>query len=307
MNKPTLLKRTHSPSDSFLPLASYQQAMGKMRYLLPALALLVAGLSLWDRSADRQFFLWINTGIPRALPEWLLPMWDATMITLTDLGDVHVMLWIILLIQLPWWMREGRKTPETLSLYWVAFAVVLLLAAVISLSLKEMVGALRPAGILPPESLHILGKTLIYYAFPSGHTVTAFAGACVLLPIIRASWGWGALTLAAAIGLSRIGVGAHWPIDIVAGAFVGIVAGMLGWQMAFWLQKKGLAEHTLWKNVYQSLALLGLLIMTMNVAYTPFYELEHRSVRLGLIALCLTSALLWGYFRRGKSAQDYSP
>lgn len=289
---------THPQLNSFSPDISYEQAMGKMRYILPVLVLITVGLSLWGRSWDRQLFLWINTGIPRALPDSLLPMWDVSMNTLTHLGDTHVMLWMIFLINLPWWMAVGRKTPERLLLYLVVLSIVLVLATLASQSIKEIVGALRPAGVLPPESLHILGQTLSYRSFPSGHTVTAFAGMCTLLPIIPASWRWGALTLAAGIGFSRIGVGAHWPIDVTAGAFLGIVAGMMGWRIAFWLQQKKLAENRFWKKIYQGLAILGVFIMAANVAYTPFYELEHRSIRLGLIGLCLTLALFLGYCQR---------
>ncbi|OGI47576.1 MAG: hypothetical protein A2151_04445 [Candidatus Muproteobacteria bacterium RBG_16_65_34] len=291
----------NSPSDPFSPVTSYEQAMGKMRFILPLLMLITTGLSLWGRSWDRQFFLWINTSIPRALPDSLLPMWDTTMIALTYLGDTHVMLWMILLISLPWWMAVDRKTPDKLSLYLVVFAIVLVLAILASQGLKEIVGTLRPAGVLPVESLRILGKTLNYRSFPSGHTVTAFAGMCTLLPVIPASWRWGALTLAAGTGFSRIGVGAHWPIDVAAGAFLGIVAGMMGWRIAFWLQQKRHAENTFWKKFNHGLAMLGLFIMAANVAYTPFYEFEHRSIRLGLIGLCLILALFLGYYQRGRS------
>lgn len=292
---------TRTPSDSFSPVISYEQAMSKMRFILPLLLLITVGLSLWGRSWDRQLFLWINSRIPLALPDPLLPIWDATMNTLTYLGDTHVMLWIILLINLPWWMTLGRKNPEKRSLYLVVFAIVLVLATVASQSLKDIVGALRPASVLPAESLRILGEKLSYRSFPSGHTITAFSGMCILLPIIPVSWRWGALTLAASIGFSRIGVGAHWPIDVAAGAFLGIVSGMMGWRMAFWLQKKRLAEDPFWKKAYQGLAMLGLFIMAANVAYTPIYEFEHRSMSLGLIVLFLTLTLLLGYIQRGKS------
>lgn len=292
---------------SIVPVASYEQAMGKMRFILPLLLLIIVALSLWGRSGDRLFFLWINTGIPRALPDSLFPVWDATMITLTNLGDTHVMLWMILLACLPWWIAVGRKDPERLSLYLVVFAIVLVLGGLVSQGLKDIFGALRPAGVLPADSLRILGETLNYRSFPSGHTVTAFAGMCILLPIIPASWRWGALTLASAIGLSRIGVGAHWPIDVASGAFLGIAAGMMGWRIAFWLQQKRLAENTFWKRFYQGLAMLGLFIMAANVAYTPFYESEYRSIRLGLIGLCLTLALLSGYFRLRRSEMPGQP
>jgi len=272
-----------------------------MRFILPLLILITVVLAWSDRSQDRQLFLWINTGIPHALPVALSPFWDTAMIVLTDLGDTHVMLWIILLVNLPWWMQVGRKNPEAVNLYWVVFAIVVVLATVIAQGLKSIVGALRPASVLPPESLHILGNTLNYNSFPSGHTVTAFVGMCTLLPIIPASWRWFALTLAASIGFSRVGMGAHWPIDVAAGAFLGIVASMVSWQTAFWLQKKTPPGNTFWKKTYRGLALLGMFIMAANIAYTPFYELDHRYIRLGLIGLCLAAAIIWGYRRQSRS------
>jgi membrane-associated phospholipid phosphatase len=289
------------PSEDFLPSIAYKQAMGKMSYILPMLMLLILMLGLWERSLDRQIFLWINTGIPRALPGGLTAWWDNIMIALTQLGDTHVMLWIILLVNLPWLMSAGRKFSEKLPLYLVVFSIVLVLATVISQSLKWLVVELRPAGVLSPELLHILGKTLTYYSFPSGHTVTAFSGMCILLPIIPVSWRWGALALAAGIGFSRIGVGAHWPIDVASGAFLGIVAGMMGWRIALWLQQKKLAKNSFSNKVYRGLAMLGLFIMATNVAYTPFYDLEYRTIRLALIALGLALTLVFGYYRRGRT------
>lgn len=291
---------SNSPSESFSLVTSYEQSMYKMRFLLRLLVLIAVALSMSDKLLNLQFFMWINTGIPHAIPTSLLPMWDVTLNTLTYMGDTHVMLWLIFLINLPWLMTEGRKSPDKLSQYLVAFALVLVIATIVSQSLKEIVGALRPAGVLPGESLRILGKTLVYHSFPSGHTITAFVGMCLLLPVIPGSWGWGVLALAAAIGFSRIGVGAHWPIDVVAGAFLGIVSSMMGWRISFWLQQKGLAENNVWKKIYRGLAKLGITIIALNIVYTPFYELEHRSIRLGLIGLFLILTLSFGYYRKNK-------
>jgi membrane-associated phospholipid phosphatase len=287
--------------ETLSPLNAYRQAMGKMRYVLPLLLLIILLLGMWGRSLDRQLFLWVNTGILHVLPDALAPLWDAAMILLTNLGDTHVMLWIILLVNLPRWMQMGRKNPERLSLTLVVFSIVLVLATVVSQSLKEIVVALRPAGVLPLESMHILGQILTHYSFPSGHTVTAFSGMCILLPIVPASWRWVAIALATGIGFSRIGVGAHWPVDVASGAFLGIVAGMSGWRIALWLQQRRLSEKAFSKKVYQGLAMLGLFILAANVVYTPFYELEYRSVRLVLIGLCLTLSLSWGYHLRNKT------
>lgn len=271
-----------------------------MRFILPLLLLIIIALYLWDRSWDRQFFLWLNTSIPLTLPDSLIPVWDVTMVTLTTLGDTHVMLWIIFLVFLQNRIATGKEFAEKKSLYLLVFAVVLVLAIVMSRSLKELVGALRPASVMPHESLRILGDALRNYSFPSGHTITAFAGITMLLPIIPASWRWGALIFAAGIGYSRIGVGAHWPIDVAAGAFLGIVAGMMGWRIALWLQAKRFTKNEFWKKLYQGLAILGAFILVMNIAYTPFHELEHRSIRLGLIVLCITLALFLGYHQRAR-------
>jgi len=184
----------------------------------------------------------------------------------------------------------------------VAFTVAVFLATVFSQGLKELVNAFRPASVLPIESLHILGQTLRNYSFPSGHTVAAFSGACILLPIIPAPWRWGVLTLAAGIGISRIGMGAHWPVDVVAGAFLGIVTGMMGWYAACWLQRRA-GEATIWKKIFQGVAILGLLIMAANVMYTPFYELEYRFIRLSLIGIGLLIALSIGYFQKVKAVK----
>lgn len=96
---------------------------------------------------------------------------------------------------------------------------------------KDWFDSPRPAAVIDPQHIRIVGETLHNVAMPSGHTLTAFAVASALyfaLPRIgrwRYSWLW---LLAAGAGLSRIAVGAHWPGDVAVGASLGIVAGLLG-------------------------------------------------------------------------------
>ena len=60
------------------------------------------------------------------------------------------------------------------------------------------------------------------HSFPSGHAATSFAGATVLAffaPRLRVPL----YVLAAGIAFSRVYVGVHWPLDVIAGALLGFL------------------------------------------------------------------------------------
>lgn len=64
------------------------------------------------------------------------------------------------------------------------------------------------------------------FSLPSGHTAAAFVVAsCVLL--LFPQFMWLALAFACAIGLSRVILAVHFPLDIVAGMALGITSVML--------------------------------------------------------------------------------
>ncbi len=66
-------------------------------------------------------------------------------------------------------------------------------------------------------------------SFPSGHTQTAFSAATYLSCMYPA----GAplfFGLAATVGLSRIAVGVHYPLDVLSGALFGMVFSWLGYR-----------------------------------------------------------------------------
>ncbi|MBI5742544.1 MAG: phosphatase PAP2 family protein [Candidatus Niyogibacteria bacterium] len=63
-------------------------------------------------------------------------------------------------------------------------------------------------------------------AFPSGHAAFFFAlGATIF--IYDKKWGTGFLAGAALISIARVIGGVHWPLDIIAGAVVGILSVVL--------------------------------------------------------------------------------
>jgi membrane-associated phospholipid phosphatase len=142
---------------------------------------------------------------------------DRTLESLTQSGDSLFVL--SLFLALAW------RYPQAV---WHA-VLAALIATLLSHGVKFAVQQLRPPAVLNPDSFHLLGPAWRHSSFPSGHTVTAFVAAGVLgcewrSPAARAA----ALGLAAAVGYSRVAVGAHWPVDVLCGAAIGLVSAWLG-------------------------------------------------------------------------------
>jgi undecaprenyl-diphosphatase len=73
------------------------------------------------------------------------------------------------------------------------------------------------------EHLPALVRTPTELSFPSSHAAAAFAGARAYAPLLPG--GRALYAVAAAMGLSRIYLGVHYPSDIAAGAALGTVVG----------------------------------------------------------------------------------
>ncbi len=78
---------------------------------------------------------------------------------------------------------------------------------------------LRPFASLDGVNL-LIDPPLFAKSFPSDHTTLAFAVAVSVLMINR-RLGIPALIVAAVVGLSRVFVGVHFPIDVLVGAALG--------------------------------------------------------------------------------------
>jgi undecaprenyl-diphosphatase len=99
-----------------------------------------------------------------------------------------------------------------------------ILATVASQGLKRALTRRRPTSAI--EGFTALAENPDAFSFPSGHTSAAF-GVAIALQGEPAGAGPAALLLATGIGLSRVYLGAHYPLDVVAGAALGSAAGGL--------------------------------------------------------------------------------
>jgi undecaprenyl-diphosphatase len=61
------------------------------------------------------------------------------------------------------------------------------------------------------------------FSFPSGHAAAAFAVALAMAGLVPGGPAFAALAFA--VGLSRVYLGAHYPLDVAAGALIGILCG----------------------------------------------------------------------------------
>ena len=100
-----------------------------------------------------------------------------------------------------------------------------LAASVVGKILKILIGRARPIFY---EALDMTGffpfsTDWAFNSMPSGHTFASFAG-LVMIGLLAPKIKWFTWSLAIVIGLSRVCFGAHWPTDVILGAFIGMVA-----------------------------------------------------------------------------------
>lgn len=155
---------------------------------------------------DNQIFRAIDLGWRQA---WLDPIFWA--LSYSGLGQVQA----IALLSLLFFEKAKRFVLPLL----VAESVAGFIFCDIT---KVLVPRDRPSNLF--YAIH--QEDLFGKSFPSGHTSSSFGIAFMLLYMTRKTphaWvGWLAIMWAAAVGLSRIYRGVHWPTDVLAGICMGL-------------------------------------------------------------------------------------
>jgi undecaprenyl-diphosphatase len=165
-------------------------------------------MTVWQRmvSFDETVLLavrrWESRGMTRAMR------------LLTRLGDT------------PTWITVGLAflaAGGSAARYGALLGCGALLAVVVSQLLKRVCCRTRPScGIV---GFAALTENPDAFSFPSGHTAAAFGIAVALAG--EGSWLGGlTLSLASGIAVSRVYLGAHYPLDVAAGTLLGTLCGL---------------------------------------------------------------------------------
>lgn len=157
--------------------------------------------------------------------EWHGPLFDAVMPVLTDLHRAGPLPIVALVAILAFWTYKSRAR---------AAKTIVLIA--LSVALSDMVNyrVLKPHFNRPrPQAAGVEARLLTGkhtgLSFPSNHAANNFAAANTLAYAVPCL-GWLWFGLAVLVAYSRVYVGVHFPLDVLAGASVGMLMSMLVWR-----------------------------------------------------------------------------
>lgn len=157
------------------------------------------------------------------------PIFDVIMPFITK--EKHLLpIYAIALFILMW---KGGRRGRIVAL--LLIITVIISDQISSTFLKSVIGRLRPCHELVDVRLLIncgSGKS-----FPSSHAVNNFAVAMVLIGFFRRFW-FIFLSLAILIAYTRVYCGVHYPSDVLGGAVIGTLIGILCYKFFIFVKNK---------------------------------------------------------------------
>jgi len=169
-------------------------------YVLLILIALWLGFLFEESALNGAIFTTINS----QMPVWGGPYLWGFFTSLGDTAVAVVLLWLLL-----------PKSKTCLA----RLTIAVMVGGIASNALKAFFHYPRPLSLMP--DIIVVGPSLHHNAFVSGHTLTAFLVAALLMLTYKKQGVALILLVACFVGISRVMVGAHWPADVLTGGIVG--------------------------------------------------------------------------------------
>lgn len=164
---------------------------------------------------DRDTFMYLNSlGVEDYDSFWSL----AT--NITSWIPVYIFFFVLLFVNYQKKQASYMATTTILLLFFVLFVVN---------QTKDLVARLRPNNDEEINAVIRILKTPVGFSFFSGHAATSFAITTLIVLFLRKKikWIWIFYLWPLIFSFSRIYVGVHYPLDIIAGAVFGVVTAFL--------------------------------------------------------------------------------
>ena len=193
-------------------------------FFLPLLLLLIIFLLLYNHGSlnannyiqvQKDCFYYIN---------YNLGQYPNITYNLTQIGDASIFLSFLIIFIV--------YAPKM----WEALLSASLVSLVASNFLKNLFLVPRPSEVFDNNSFVIIGKAATGFAsLPSGHSITVFTTLTVLMYAFipkdikfKILWFFSIIIIGLCIVFTRVGVGAHYPLDVIIGSIVGYISGLTG-------------------------------------------------------------------------------
>ena len=177
---------------------------------------------------QKEYFYFINSKLSH---------FPSLLYNLTQLGDTCIILSLLTIFIL--------YAPKI----WESLITATIISAVFSATLKNLFSIPRPAASFDNNSFVIIGETLSgHNSLPSGHSITIFTVLTVIafgfMPkkrSLKVLWMTCILTTGLVLAFTRVGVGAHYPLDVITGCIIGYICGLLSifvsqnFKIFFWI------------------------------------------------------------------------
>ncbi|TBL69310.1 phosphatase PAP2 family protein [Paenibacillus thalictri] len=161
----------------------------------------------WLAAHEQRMFFWVNRRIQHAVLDMLFSV-------VTHLGGATM--------TIIWALSVSLFASGNLQTAGIQSCIALALSHLPVALIKKKYPRMRPYLVFPEAN--ICKNPLTDHSFPSGHTTAIFS---IVIPF-ACMYAWLApelLVLAAAVGMSRIYLGLHYPSDCLVGSMIGSAAG----------------------------------------------------------------------------------